>query len=47
MGEEERDGERESQAGPVWSAQNPVWGSVSGTVRLCREPKSRVLRLTD
>ena len=29
----ERGGERESQAGSVLSAQSPMWGSISRTMR--------------
>ena len=32
-GGKEKEGERESQAGSMWSAQNPTWGLISGTAR--------------
>ena len=40
----EREGEKESEA---LSAQSPMWGSNSRTVRSLPEPKSRVGHLTD
>ena len=39
--------ERESQAGPMLSAQSPTWGSISWTTRSWPEPKSRIGCLTD
>ena len=42
----ERGREREFQAGSALSAQSPVQGSISWTLRLWPEPNSRVRRLT-
>ena len=41
-GRERREGERESQAGPMLSAQSPMRGSIPETVRSWPESKSRV-----
>ena len=46
-GKGQREGERESQAGSVLSAQSPMWGLMSHTVRSWPEPKSRVRCLTN
>ena len=43
----EREGERESQAGSTLSAQSPMRGPNSRTVRSWPEPKSTVRRSTD
>ena len=45
-GGEEREGERESQAGTEPSAQSPMWGLNPCTMRSWPEPKSGVRRLT-
>ena len=47
MSRAERRGHRGSEVGSVLTADNPMWGLNSRTVRSWPEPKSRVRRLTD
>ena len=43
----EREGETESHAGPVLSAQSPTWGSNPQSHEIMTELKPRVGHLTD
>ena len=45
-GQREREGERETQAGPVLSPRSPMWSSILQTVRSSSELRSRVERST-
>ena len=47
VGEEQREGETESQAGSALSTKSPTWGSNSRTVKSRPEPKSKVRHLIE